>query len=131
MDMNAQPRAPLPPPPPTPPNPPHALRRLHRDRADGILGGVAAGIAETYDLDVTLVRVLWIVAAILQIGVPAYIVAWIAIPPAGGPRMRHERSVDVRALIGLVAIGIGVLIATSHLLPHGWRFDHFGAPIIL
>jgi phage shock protein PspC (stress-responsive transcriptional regulator)/predicted membrane protein len=131
MDMNAPPRGPLPPPAPNPPNPPHAQRRLHRDRANGILGGVAAGIAETYDLDVTLVRVLWIVAAILQIGVPAYIVAWIAIPPAGGPRMRHERSVDVRALIGLVAIGIGVLIATSHLLPHGWRFDHFGAPIIL
>ena len=133
MDMNAPPSAPpppFPPPPPPPPFAPHPTRRLHRDRANGILGGVAAGIAETYGLDATLVRVLWIVAAILQIGIPAYVIAWIAIPPIG-PRMRPRRRGDVQMLLGLVAIGIGVLIATSRLLPHGWRFDHFGAPIIL
>ena len=45
--------------------------------------------------------------------------------------MRPQRQGDVWMLLGLVAIGIGVLIATSRLLPHGWRFDHFGAPIIL
>ncbi|HEY5172377.1 MAG TPA: PspC domain-containing protein, partial [Acidimicrobiia bacterium] len=101
------------------------------DRANGILGGVAAGIAETYGLDVTLVRVLWVVAAVLWIGVPAYIVAWIAIAPADGPRERHGRLHDPGMLVGLVLVAIGIMIASNGLLPHFFRFDHVGAPLLL
>ena len=104
MDTNAPPTAPLPPPPPPPPPPPFRARRpLRRDRANGILGGVAAGVAETYGLDVTLVRVLWVIAGVLWIGVPAYIVAWIAIAPARGPLERTGRSRDTGMLVGLLA----------------------------
>src|SRR4051794_17230246 len=89
MDMNAPPGAPpppLPPPPspslppatpPPPPRPPGTHRRLRRDRSNAILGGVCAGVAETYGIDVTLVRVLWVIAGVMWIGVPAYVVAWI------------------------------------------------------
>jgi len=96
-----------------------------------MLGGVAAGIAETYGLDVTLVRVLWVVAAVLWIGVPAYIVAWIAIPPAHGAStlVRHRR--DRGAFVGLVLVAIGVMIASDRLLPHGFRFGHLGGPLLL
>ena len=34
-------------------------RRLYRCREDRVLAGVAAGVAEFFDLDPTLVRVLW------------------------------------------------------------------------
>ena len=34
-------------------------RRLYRCRDNRLLGGVAAGVAEYFDLDPTLVRVLW------------------------------------------------------------------------
>lgn len=34
-------------------------RRLYRCRENRRLGGVAAGVAEFFDLDPTLVRVLW------------------------------------------------------------------------
>ena len=133
MDTNAPPTAPLPPPPPPPPPPRpfRAHRRLRRDRANGILGGVAAGVAETYGLDVTLVRVLWVVAGVLWIGVPAYIVAWIAIPPAHGRVERASRSRDKGMLVGLVLVAIGVMVASNRLLPHGFRFDHVGAPLLL
>jgi phage shock protein PspC (stress-responsive transcriptional regulator) len=135
MDPNAPPTAPLPPPSPPPPPPPprpfRARHRLRRDRANGILGGVAAGVAETYGLDVTLVRVLWVVAGVLWIGVPAYIVAWIAIPPAHGSIERTGRSRDKGMLLGLVLVAIGVMVASNRLLPHGFRFDHFGAPLLL
>jgi phage shock protein PspC (stress-responsive transcriptional regulator)/predicted membrane protein len=133
MDSNAPPAA-SPPPPPSPHNrAPHnrARRALRRDRANGILGGVAAGVAETYGLDVTLVRVLWVVAAVLWIGVPAYIVAWIAIPPADGPRQRHGRMHDPGMLVGLVLVAIGIMVASNRLLPNLFRFDHFGAPLLL
>ena len=47
------------------------------------LGGVCAGFARYFGLDVTLVRILWIVITIWPLpllGVVAYIVAWIAMP---------------------------------------------------
>ena len=130
--MNAPPTAPLappPPPPPPPPLPPFGSRRpLRRDRTNGMLGGVAAGIAKTYGLDVTLVRVLWVVAGVLWIGVPAYIVAWIAIAPADGPAERATRSRDTGMILGLVLVAIGIVVASARVLPH---FDHFGAPLLL
>jgi predicted membrane protein len=92
---------------------------------------VCAGVAETYGWDVTLVRVAWVVAAVLWIGVPAYVVAWIALPRFDGPGdpTRHRR--DPGVLAGLVLVAIGVIIASNHLLPHGLHFDTFGAPLLL
>ena len=113
--------------------PPHrSHHRLRRDRANGMLGGVCAGVAETYGLDVTLVRVLWVIAGVLWIGVPAYIVAWIAIAPGRRPdgAFRSYRATP-GMIVGLALVGIGVLIASDRLLPHGFRFDHFGAPLLL
>src|SRR5262245_33184274 len=130
MDTDAPPSPP--PPPPPPPAPPRVPPRgLHRNRANGILGGVCAGVAETYGWDVTLVRVAWVVAAVLWIGVPAYVVAWIALPRFDGPGdpTRHRR--DPGVLAGLVLVAIGVIIASNHLLPHGLHFDTFGAPLLL
>jgi phage shock protein PspC (stress-responsive transcriptional regulator) len=126
MDLDAPATAPPPPPPP----PPHR-RPLRRDRANGMLGGVAAGIAETYRVDVTLVRVLWVIAAIVWIGVPAYVIAWIVIPPADGPSGAPPAPRDGRMIAGLVLVAIGVLIATNRVLPHDFRFDRFGAPVLL
>jgi len=88
-------------------------------------------VAETYGIDVTLVRVLWCIAAIAQIGIPAYIIAWVAIAPADGPHRRTPRPRDVEMHIGLVAVVIGALIATNRLLPNGWHFDHLGFPLLL
>jgi len=129
METDAPPSPPPPPPPPPPPRIPP--RGLHRNRAEGILGGVCAGVAETYGWDVTLVRVAWVVAAVLWIGVPAYVVAWIALPRFDGPGepARHRR--DPGVLAGLVLVAIGVIIASNHLLPHGLHFDRFGAPLLL
>src|SRR5579871_183448 len=59
-----------------------ARRKLVRPRADRKIAGVCAGFSEYFDVDVTLVRVVWLVVALLSggIGVVAYIVAWIVMP---------------------------------------------------
>ena len=60
-----------------------ARKRLIRPRANRKIAGVCAGMAEYFDLDVTLVRVLWLVITVfsaLVFGTVAYIVAWIVMP---------------------------------------------------
>jgi phage shock protein PspC (stress-responsive transcriptional regulator) len=130
MDAPAPPLPPVPPgPPQLPPHPPR--QQLRRDRANRVLGGVAAGVARTYGIDVTLVRVLWIIAAIAWIGIPAYVVAWIAIPPDDGSAT-DERPRDIGLLLGLALIGVGALIAADHLLPDGLRIGgRFVGPLFL
>lgn len=58
-------------------------RKLHRSTKTKILGGVCGGIAETYDLDPTLVRLgtllLGVVTAIFPM-ILAYFIAWIIMP---------------------------------------------------
>jgi phage shock protein C len=60
-----------------------ARKQLMRPRADRKIAGVCAGLAEYFDLDITLVRVLWLVVTFFTgiiFGVIAYIVAWIVMP---------------------------------------------------
>jgi phage shock protein C len=60
-----------------------ARKRLMRPRADRKIAGVCAGLAEYFDLDVTLVRVLWIVITFFTgiiFGLVGYIVAWLVMP---------------------------------------------------
>ena len=42
-----------------------ARQRLMRPRADRKIAGVCAGVAEYFDLDVTLVRLVWLITAVM------------------------------------------------------------------
>ncbi|MGE5578258.1 MAG: PspC domain-containing protein [Syntrophothermus sp.] len=65
-------------------------RRLYRSKTDRIIGGVAGGLADYFEIDVTLVRLLWVIAVFLGgTGVLAYLAAWLIIPPA--PESPSER----------------------------------------
>lgn len=58
-----------------------ASRRLYRSNRDRILGGVAGGLAEYFDVDSTLVRLAWVIIGLAGgFGVLAYIIAWIIMP---------------------------------------------------
>jgi phage shock protein C len=57
--------------------------RLSRPMSEAKVAGVCAGFARYFGLDVTLVRVLWLVLTICPLpsfGLVAYIVAWIVMP---------------------------------------------------
>ncbi|WKD59478.1 PspC domain-containing protein [Corynebacterium caspium] len=54
--------------------------RLYRSRTDKYLGGVCGGIAETYDVDPTLIRLLVVAATLMGWGLIMYIAAWIVMP---------------------------------------------------
>ena len=58
-----------------------ARRKLIRPRLGRKVAGVCLGFAEYFDIDVTLVRVVWlIVACMTGIGFLSYPIAWIIIP---------------------------------------------------
>ncbi len=58
-----------------------ARKHLIRPRTGRKIAGVCAGVAEYFDLDVTLVRVVWLVASFMTgIGLLAYPIAWIVMP---------------------------------------------------
>jgi phage shock protein C len=62
---------------------PNLRKPLSRIRAGRKIAGVCGGVARYFDLDVTLIRVLWIVLTIfppLLPGIVAYVVCWIAMP---------------------------------------------------
>jgi len=61
-------------------------RRLYRCRENRVLAGVAAGVAEFFDLDPTLVRVVWFLSIFAGgLGILVYIGLAIIVPlePAG------------------------------------------------
>lgn len=62
---------------------------LMLDKANKKIGGVCAGFARYADLDVALIRVLWLVVAFSTgLGFLAYLVAWIVIPSDHGMEAR-------------------------------------------
>ena len=64
---------------------PVAKRRVVRLQTDRKIAGVCAGLARYFELDVTVVRLLWVVLSIypgaIILGVIAYAIAWFIIPP--------------------------------------------------
>jgi phage shock protein PspC (stress-responsive transcriptional regulator) len=88
---------------------------------DRKLGGVASGLAEYFDIDPTLVRVLWVVALFvgpLGFGaVLAYLVLWVIMPapqgdapavPSGSGGGRG--AMDPSMLLGVVILALGLLL---------------------
>jgi len=69
-----------------PPRAESGQRRLVRPMRDRKIAGVCAGFANYFGVDVTLIRILWLLAMLFGgTGIVAYIVAWIAMPKEDGP----------------------------------------------
>jgi phage shock protein C len=70
------------------PNP----HRLYRNKRNGVVGGVCAGLADYFNADVALIRIVTILLLIFMFPptVVGYIVAWIVMPERPA-QMRGER----------------------------------------
>jgi len=117
-------------------------RRLYRSQTESVLGGVAGGVAEYFDQDPAIVRVVWALLALITGGVflILYIVMWIVVPlgpeppeVAGGqpavpgvdpvtgwnaqPRRARRSSGGGSWIFGLVLIGLGLYFLAREYLP--------------
>jgi phage shock protein C len=77
-----------------------ARKRLVRPREGRKVAGVCMGMAEYFDIDVTIVRVVWLITAFATgVGFIGYLIAWIVMPeepyllqaqvPAGGQQVTN------------------------------------------
>jgi phage shock protein C len=56
-------------------------RKLYRSRSQRMLGGVCGGLAEYFNVDATLIRVLFLVLAVFGgTGLVIYVVMWLIVP---------------------------------------------------
>lgn len=56
-------------------------KKVYRSKTSRMLGGVCGGIADYFNVDVVIVRLLWVLAALAEgIEVIVYILAWVIIP---------------------------------------------------
>lgn len=70
-------------------------KKLVRKTDGKMIAGVAAGIADYFDVDVTLIRVIIVVTAIMGgFGLILYIVMWILVPEQGADRAIVDDVVD-------------------------------------
>jgi phage shock protein PspC (stress-responsive transcriptional regulator) len=90
--------------------------RPARPRDDRQVAGVASAIARRYDIDPTLVRIGFVVAAFTGIGAALYIAGWIALPEApedpASPGRRSPRGIMVIALAAAAAATLGTLFTS-------------------
>lgn len=116
--------------------PPSGRPRLTKSH-DSKLGGVAGGLADYFDLDPTLVRVLWVVALFVPaIGfgaVIAYVIMWFVMPDAEGERPASDPAsrsgsargggMDSSLLLGIIIVAVGLML----LLRQSWIWMPFFA----
>ena len=63
-------------------------KRLVRSRTDKMVGGVCGGIGDYFNIDPTLVRVVFAILVLIGVGSPLllYLLLWIIMPAADSPR---------------------------------------------
>jgi signal transduction histidine kinase len=92
---------------------------LRRDPDDRLAGGVAAGVAAWRGFSVTIVRIVFVLIALVSGGwfVPVYVAGWLLLPAAGadgsiGSRARTDAQ-GIRLAIGLASLLTLVLLALT------------------
>lgn len=101
-------------------------RLLERNTRDSKIGGVAAGLADYFAIDPTIVRLAFVLLVFAGgFGFAAYLVAWLVMPAGDGSAPPRAPGADDdrrwTLALAIVAIGIVALVGTIGL----WWIDEF------
>ncbi|MCK0093325.1 PspC domain-containing protein [Rhodococcus sp. HNM0563] len=97
---------------------PVPVDRLQRRVGGRVVGGVAGGLADHLDIDVTKVRVAFtVLAALGGLGIVAYGLLWMFVPP--GADTDRPSGTERRRAVGLAVMGIALAIGLSWLFSGG------------
>jgi phage shock protein PspC (stress-responsive transcriptional regulator) len=101
-----------------------------------MIGGVCGGLAKYFDIDPTIVRVLFVVSIFIGGGgILAYIILWIVVPEeqiifqsAGQNSQTHQSDSDSEGSYTILIL-LGILFLLDNLFPYFDFGDYW--PIIL
>lgn len=72
-------------------------RKIYRLKDDCIIAGVSGGMAEYFEIDATLIRVIFILLTIGGgSGILIYLILWLIIPKEGGKEVKIDREKKVK-----------------------------------
>ncbi|MEI8060099.1 MAG: PspC domain-containing protein, partial [Ferruginibacter sp.] len=97
-------------------------KRLYRDENNKVLGGVCAGLANYFNVDIIVVRIIFVILFFsFGFGLLPYLIMWIAVPSTatkqiGGIRKKLFRDVDDKKIAG-VCSGIGNYFGINSWIP--------------
>lgn len=93
-------------------------KRLYRSRQDKFIGGVCGGIAEYFNIDSNLVRILFILSIFFGgLGLVIYIAALIIVPenPEQEETPTQQKSMSNSLIWGILLIAIGAILLFREL----------------
>lgn len=124
---------------------PYMEKRIYRSTTDQVIGGVCGGLGEYFEIDPTIIRLVWAIAVFAGVGFLAYIIAWIVIPekPRGydassfqsetadfqsdsfqKPKRRRD---NTSVIVGAILVFIGA----SYIVQRFFRFIRIDQRLIL
>lgn len=56
------------------------MRRLYRNKEEGKIAGVCAGLGDYFEIDPVIIRLVFLLALFLGGGLIVYLIAWVIIP---------------------------------------------------
>jgi phage shock protein C len=101
-----------------------SVKKLYRSQSQKVLTGVCGGLAEYFNLDVTVIRLAFIILTVIGgSGLLIYIIMSIVVPinPTSHPHSKIHSKLKRKKLLGLIAIGLGLIILTNNLMPEFWQ----------
>jgi len=96
-------------------------KKLFRSENDKVLGGVCSGLANYFNIDTVVTRIIFVILLFSGIGFLTYIIMWIAVPSSsteqiGGTRRKLFRNPDEKMIAG-VCSGIGNYFGINPWIP--------------
>lgn len=96
-------------------------KRLYRDENNKVLGGVCSGLANYFNIDVVVARIIFVILLFSGLGFLTYIIMWVAVPSSasvqiGGTRKKLFRDGDDKIIAG-VCSGIGNYFGINPWIP--------------
>lgn len=106
------------------------VARLRRSSTDRYVAGISGGLGRHFDVDPVLFRVLFVVTAILGVGLLAYLALWLVVPEEG--RDRGIISLEDRGrTVAVTTIGAVTALALVLGNADGPNLDIIGSALVI